>query len=90
MSTAYISLDERNCWTLYEGDGTETEPTPLVTGAPFEPGDDIRQAVAALENWARQNGYRLIVPHYALIDASLQDLIEPEIYEQVFGSYSED
>jgi hypothetical protein len=81
---AYICLSDDQEWTLYYGDGSESERYPLAVGASFEPGEAIIEAVAALEAWAHENGYTLIVPHYGMRDAALQDLIEPEVFEEVF------
>ena len=57
----------------------------LAVGRPFKPGADIREAVAELEEWAQANGYEITTPEYSLCDWSLQDLIEPEIFDEVFG-----
>ena len=57
----------------------------LAVGRPFTPGADIREAVAELEAWAHENGYALTTPEYSLCEWSLEDLIEPEVFDEVFG-----
>lgn len=87
MQPAYIQLTPDNYWALYYGDSGEFTPYLLVTGRAFEPGADIREAVAELEAWANANGYTLVTPHYhGGDDIALDTLIEPEIYEEIFGS----
>jgi hypothetical protein len=82
---AYIGLNEENHWTLYYGDGTESERYVLAVGECFEPGDGIRQAMVDLENWAWEHGYELDAPLYSTTEISLGDLIEPEVFDDVFG-----
>ena len=91
---AYICLtddqDGTQYWALATGDGVEAEFTLLAVGRPFTPGADIREAVAELETWAQENGCELITPQYSVNDWSLQDLIEPEIFDEVFGEQPQD
>ncbi len=81
---AYICLTDDNDWAVVTGDGVQQEVLLLAVGRPFEPGADIRDAVAELQDWATANGYELITPPYGECHVSLQDLIEPEIYDEVF------
>ncbi|RMF77289.1 MAG: hypothetical protein D6737_18175 [Chloroflexi bacterium] len=88
---AYIELNEDNCWTLYLGDGTEDEKIVLAVGRPFEPGPDIRFAMEELEQWAWENGYELDAPYYSKNhDVIIEDVIEPEVFDEVFGAEGED
>ena len=87
---AYIGLTDDGYWALFYGDGTEAERYVLTVGQPFEPGAAIQDAVAELARLARENGYDVIVPHYGLHDVALQDVIEPEVYDEVFDDYDED
>lgn len=87
---AYIGLNEENCWTLYYGDGTESEKIPLAVGRPFELGMDIQAAMAELEQWAYENDFIVDAPLYDTHDVSLETLIEPEVFDEVFGPYEED
>ncbi len=86
---AYICLtndqEGNQYWALATGDGVQEEFTLLGVGRAFTPGDDIREAVAELEAWAHDNGCELITPQYSVNDWSLQDLIEPEVFDDVFG-----
>ncbi len=76
---AYLCLTEDHCWAIADEGGL------LAVGRPFTPGADIRAALEELQAWASANGYILSTPQYALDDWSLSDLIEPEIFDQVFG-----
>jgi hypothetical protein len=87
---AYIGLNEDNCWTLYYGDGTEEQKYVLAVGRPFEPGPAIRDAMAELEQWAWENGYVLDAPLYSKSEISIEDVIEPEVFDDVMGEFNED
>ena len=82
---AYIRLTPDGYWALFWGDGTEETPHVLAVGRPFESGPAIRQAVEELEAWAAKYGYIVTTPPYPVEDLDLSDLIEPEIYDDVFG-----
>ncbi len=82
---AYICLTDDQYWALASGDGIDAEVVMLAVGRPFTPGADIRDALVELEAWARDNGYELTTPEYSVYDWSLEDLIEPEIFDEVFG-----
>lgn len=84
MAQAYICLTDDNCWALADEGGL------LAVGRSFVAGADIREAVAELEAWAYENGYALTTPEYSLEDWSLGDLIEPEVFDEVFGNYPDD
>jgi hypothetical protein len=84
--TAYIRLTKNGFWTLFQGNGTEPEPTVLTIGESFQPGPAISAAVEALEAWARKAGYEVITPPYGCCDVELDDLIEPAIYDEILGS----
>lgn len=77
--TAYICLTDDHHWALADAQGL------LAVGRPFTPGADIREATAELEAWAAENGYVLTTPEYSTLDWALEDLIEPEIFDEVFG-----
>lgn len=79
MELAYICLTDDHYWAIANENGL------LAVGRPFKPGADIREATAELEAWARDNGYTLTTPQYTLEDWALEDLIEPEIFDEVFG-----
>jgi hypothetical protein len=83
---AYLGLTDEQDWAVFYGDGTEDEPVIIAVGRPFTPGDDIRDAVAELEAWAHENGYVLAPPDYSTREWALQDLIEPEIFDEIFGA----
>ncbi|HLU09925.1 MAG TPA: hypothetical protein VK003_09685 [Oceanobacillus sp.] len=83
---AYLGLTDEQDWAIFYGDGTEDEPIILAVGRPFTPGDDIWDAVAELEAWAQENGYYLMPPKYSTRLWALQDLIEPEIFDEIFGA----
>jgi len=87
---AYIELTQDNCWALYYGDGTESEKILLAVGRPFELGADIQAAMVELEQWAWENGFEVDAPLYSAPDVSLEDLIEPEVFDEVFGAEDED
>jgi hypothetical protein len=76
---AYICLTDDHYWAIANENGL------LAVGRLFTPGADIREATAELEAWAQENGYTLTTPEYTLDDWSLEDLIEPEIFDEVFG-----
>jgi hypothetical protein len=82
---AYIGLTDDQQWAIFYGNGTGDEPYALAVGRPFTPGDEIREAVAELELWAQENGYVLVPPDYSTREWLLQDLIEPEVFDDVFG-----
>jgi hypothetical protein len=84
---AYIGLTDEYEWGVFYGDGTEAEPILLAVGQPFIPGGEIRDAVTMLEAWAQENGYQLLPPDYSTKACSLLDLIEPEIFTDVFGTH---
>jgi NADH:ubiquinone oxidoreductase subunit B-like Fe-S oxidoreductase len=87
---AYIRLTTNGFWTLFQGDGTETEQSVLAVGEAFQPGPAISAAVEALEAWARDAGYNVITPPYGCCDVELEELIEPDVYDEVFRSASDD
>jgi hypothetical protein len=82
---AYIALNDDQQWTLFYGDGSEDELYPLALGRPFEPGAAIREAVDELSTWAAENGFEIVTPLHAPQDIPLRDLIEPEVFDEVFG-----
>ncbi len=87
----YIALNEEQCWTLFYGDGTQSERWPLAVGRLFEPGPGIREAVEELEAWATENGYEVVTPLFGGDEnVPLENLIEPEIYDEVFGGEADD
>jgi len=89
---AYIFLTDDQgdqYWALATGDGVQEEAVLLAVGRAFTPGADIREAVAELEAWAYENGYEVTTPEYSVYDWSLEDLIEPEIFDEVFGDQDE-
>lgn len=83
---AYLGLTDDQDWAVFHGNGTEDEPIIVAVGRPFTPDDDIREAVAELEAWAHENGYTLTPPDYSTREWALQDLIEPEIFDEIFGA----
>ncbi len=87
---AYIFLTDDQYWALATGDGVQEEALLLAIGRAFTPGADIREAVAELEAWANENGYEVSTPEYSVLDWSLEDLIEPEIFDDVFGGDAQD
>jgi hypothetical protein len=87
---AYICLTDDQCWALAAGDGVHEETMLLAVGRPFHEGADIRAALAELEAWADENGYELTTPEYSVGDWSLEDLIEPEVFDEVFGDSPDD
>ncbi|MEP7293473.1 MAG: hypothetical protein ABI835_16935, partial [Chloroflexota bacterium] len=80
---AYICLTDDHCWAIADEGGL------LAVGRPFTEGADIRDAMAEMEAWALDNGYTLTTPEYSLDEWSLGDLIEPEIFDEVFGEQDE-
>jgi hypothetical protein len=82
---AYIRLTDDQYWGIAVGDGIEETVTFVAVGRPFTPGADIWEAVAELEAWAQDNGYVLTTGYTVEENWSLQDLIEPEIFDEVFG-----
>jgi hypothetical protein len=86
---AYIGLNEDHCWTIYYGDGSADEEFILAVGGHFEPGEDIRQVMNDLLHWAEDNGYVIVPPRYSKRNITLEELIEPEIYEEVSRSYDD-
>ena len=90
MEKAYIGLNEENCWTLYYGDGSEEQKYILAVGRPFEPGLAIQEAMSELERWAAENGYVLDAPLYSKTELSIEDVIEPEIFDEVFRELSDE
>lgn len=87
---AYICLTDDQYWALATGDGVHETVELLAIGRPFREGGDIREAVAELEAWAHENGYTLTTPEYSVYDWSLEDLIEPEVFDDVFGDTQDD
>jgi hypothetical protein len=83
---AYIGLNKENCWTLYYGDGSEDERHVLAVGREFEPGKAIREAMEEIQIWARENGYEVDAPLYSTSELNLEDVIEPEIFDDIYGS----
>lgn len=90
VEKAYIGLNEDHYWILYYGDGTEDRKCVLAVGRPFKTGRAIREAMADLEQWAQENGYELVTPIYSKTEISMEDVIEPELFDEVFGSEGED
>jgi hypothetical protein len=86
----YICLTDDQYWALAAGDGVQEEVVLLAIGQPFREGEDIREAVAELEAWAYENGYQLTTPEYSVGDWALEDLIEPEVFDEVFGDPQDD
>ncbi len=87
---AYIGLNEDNCWTLYFGDGSEDEKYVLAVGRSFEPGLAIQEAMDELEAWAQENGYELDAPLYSKTAFDITEVIEPEVFDEVFGTGDEE
>ncbi len=85
LQRAYICLTDDNHWAVVAGDGSEPERMILAVGEPFDM-NTINQSVAELDTWAKANDVQLSSPEFPVMcDWSLEDLIEPEVYEQVFG-----
>jgi hypothetical protein len=82
---AYIRLTDDQYWGIAVGDGIEEAVTFVAVGRLFMPGADIWEAVAELEAWAQDNGYELVTGYTVEENWSLQDLIEPEVFDEVFG-----
>lgn len=87
---AYICLTDDQYWALATGDGVQDDAIIVAVGRPFREGEDIREAVAELEAWADDNGYALTTPEYSVYEWTLEDLIEPEIFDEVFGESPSD
>ena len=85
VEPAYIQVTPEGDWAVYWGDGSEGEPYILAVGQPFEPGAAMQAAIAELEAWAGASGYTLVTPQFTPGDVPLDRLIEPEIYDDVFG-----
>ena len=83
---AYIRLTDDQYWGIAVGDGIGEAVAFVAVGRAFTPGADIWEAVAELEAWAQDNGYELVTGYTVDENWSLQDLIEPEIFDEVFGS----
>ena len=86
---AYIGLNDEHCWTIYYGDGSEDEEIVLAVGGHFEPGEDIRLVMNDLLQWADENDYVIVPPRYSKRSMTLEELIEPEIFEEVFNTYGD-
>lgn len=84
---AYICLTDDQRWAIAANDGAQE--VILAVGRPFRAGADIREALAELEAWAQDNDFVLTTPDYAVRDWSLEDLIEPEVFDEVFGAQDE-
>ena len=84
---AYICLTDDNQWAIATDEGAGE--IILAVGRSFQPGMDIREAMTELEAWAQDNGYELTTPEYSVGEWSLEDLIEPEIFDEVFGAQDE-
>lgn len=82
---AYLCLTDDNHWAVVAGDGSEPERMILAIGDPFDM-DTIRQSVADLDAWAQANDIDLTSPEFPILcNWTLEDLIEPEVFDQVFG-----
>lgn len=82
---AYLCLTDDNHWAIVAGDGSESERMILAVGDPFDM-NAISQSVAELDAWAKANDILLSAPEFPIMcDWSLEDLIEPEVFAQVFG-----
>ncbi|MFN8449722.1 MAG: hypothetical protein U0521_14320 [Anaerolineae bacterium] len=82
---AYICLTDDQYWAIATGDGVDEAVVILAVGRPFNEGADIRAALVELEAWAHDNGYALTTPEYSVSEWALEDLIEPEVFDEVFG-----
>ena len=81
----YLCLTDDNHWAVVAGDGSEPERMILAIGDPFDM-DTIHQSVADLDAWAQANDIDLTSPEFPILcNWTLEDLIEPEVYDQVFG-----
>ncbi len=81
---AYLCLTDDNHWAIVAGDGSEPERMILAVGDPFDM-DTINQSVAELDSWAKANDVELSSPEFPILcNWTLEDLIEPEIFAQVF------
>lgn len=63
---AYIAIDENGYLTLYWGDGTEPEKSPLARGPLVRGGAPSMDDIEALCEWAREQGYHVVTPAYDL------------------------
>jgi hypothetical protein len=82
---AYLCLTDDNHWAVVAGDGSEPERMILAIGDPFDM-DTINQSVADLDAWAQANDIDLTSPEFPILcNWTLEDLIEPEVFDQVFG-----
>jgi len=82
---AYLCLTDDNHWAVVAGDGSEPERMILAIGDPFDM-DTINQSVADLDAWAKANDIDLTSPEFPILcNWTLEDLIEPEVFDQVFG-----
>jgi hypothetical protein len=86
---AYIRLTDDQYWGIAVGGGIEEAVTFVAVGRAFTPGTDIWEAVAELEAWAQENGFELVTGYTVEENWSLQDLIEPEVFDEVFGAQDE-
>ncbi|MBE2272589.1 MAG: hypothetical protein IAE80_30425 [Anaerolinea sp.] len=87
---AYICLTDDNHWAVVAGDGSDIDRMILAVGAAFDE-NAINDAVADLEAWAQANDIELAAPEFPILcDWALEDLIEPEVFEQVFQDRTED
>jgi hypothetical protein len=83
---AYLCLTDDNRWAIVAGDGSDPERMILAIGDPFDM-NAISQAVADLDAWAKANDIVLAPPDFTIMcDWTLEDLIEPEVFAQVFGN----
>lgn len=82
---AYICLTDDNHWAVVAGNGSEADRIVLAVGAPFDE-NSISEAITELDAWAQANDIELAAPEFPILcDWALEDLIEPEVYDQVFG-----
>lgn len=63
---AYIAIDPEGYLTLYWGDGTEPDKTPLARGSYVPGGPPSMDDIEALFEWAWEHGYKVITPAYDL------------------------
>ncbi len=82
---AYLCLTDDNHWAVVAGDGSDDERVILAIGDPFDM-NTINQSVADLDAWAKANEIELSSPDFPILcEWSLEELIEPEVFAQVFG-----
>lgn len=72
---AYIAIDEDGFLTLFWGDGTEPEKTPIARGAYIADAQPTAEDIDALAEWAWNEGYEVVTPAYDL--AALPIPLEP-------------